>query len=517
MTRRLSFAVIVAVVVAVAVVVRPVFAGEACCKKKAFEERARQLPNEEYVVFDPDEVPPSHDERGAPRFVADPKATRPSYWDDDDDGPWEPPSIPNPAFAWEPRRERNPYYRDENDSSSWWSSRRWWRDVYVPKLVDELSEAAPWVTVGVVASAVLPSVLPEALVVSSSSSSVVGAALLGLASPLCSCGALPLVAGSDAPIGPAVAFLAASQSAGLDSAAVTWGLLGAGAAALRLAGAALAAAAAGAAARSVSAAPRAPTKTKTRTASASSSSSSALRRALAATREVVPSVACGLAASVLVALRAPSLASTLEGRATTSVPLPVRALFLASTLPFQLCEHSAAALAAAVARVATPGLAHGFLIAAPATNLPSLLLLARRAGDGGNGLRAAAAASVALITAAAAWSAAVDAAVDHGVLPSASARVDHHDHDHDHDHHDHDHGDASSFASAAVELGKAASPYVLAAFFVLGTVLDRKTRRDDDDDADAKSNEHGGGCCGATTSSTTNDDDVADSRKLKTS
>ena len=55
---------------------------------------------------------------------------------------------------------------------------------------------------------------------------------------------------------------------------------------------------------------------------------------------------------------------------------------ISSTLPLQLCEHSSAALAAGIQEAgAGAGLAFAFLILAPATNLPSLLLLARASGS----------------------------------------------------------------------------------------------------------------------------------------
>ena len=75
-----------------------------------------------------------------------------------------------------------------------------------------------------------------------------GGALLGIATPLCSCGALPVAAGfvsAGVPLPAVVAFLTASQSAGLDSAAITWGLLGPLATLCRLGGAVVLAVVAG--------------------------------------------------------------------------------------------------------------------------------------------------------------------------------------------------------------------------------------------------------------------------------
>ena len=70
----------------------------------------------------------------------------------------------------------------------------------------------------------------------------VKATILGLVCPLCSCGAVPLAMGlSRAGVAPAamLAFLIAAQSSGLDSAVLTWGLLGARLALLRLLGSSL--------------------------------------------------------------------------------------------------------------------------------------------------------------------------------------------------------------------------------------------------------------------------------------
>lgn len=45
--------------------------------------------------------------------IVDPEATRPIEWNDDLDGDWEPPTIPNPDYygPWVPRRIQNPLYK----------------------------------------------------------------------------------------------------------------------------------------------------------------------------------------------------------------------------------------------------------------------------------------------------------------------------------------------------------------------------------------------------------------------
>ena len=64
--------------------------------------------------------------------------------------------------------------------------------------------------------------------------------------------------------------------------------------------------------------------------------------------------------------------------------LVTRLLVLVSALPLQLCEHSTVTYAALIQRAGgAPGLAFAFLLSAPATNLPSLLLLLRAGSQAG--------------------------------------------------------------------------------------------------------------------------------------
>jgi len=114
-------------------------------------------------------------------------------------------------------------------------------------------ESAPWLLVGVLLTVLLKRIkLPtesirNLLSFDSTQPSLWNlftlcliASFVGLATPLCSCGALPLALGlSAAGSSPAavVAFLTAAQSAGLDSVAITYGLLGWRTAVIRLVGA----------------------------------------------------------------------------------------------------------------------------------------------------------------------------------------------------------------------------------------------------------------------------------------
>lgn len=68
---------------------------------------------------DPEDVKPEYWEE-IPSLISDPKAQRPKDWEEEKDGEWMAPMIPNPAWdakakeeggAWEPRRIPNPAYK----------------------------------------------------------------------------------------------------------------------------------------------------------------------------------------------------------------------------------------------------------------------------------------------------------------------------------------------------------------------------------------------------------------------
>jgi len=105
-------------------------AGDSCCKKRL-----------QRLIPDAAAVPPDvHD--GQPRLVVDPDPAnvRPESWDDEDDGPWEPEMVPNPAFAWRPPMVPNPEYTPPTLAT---------------ELEEEARKAAPWVVLGVGLSALL--------------------------------------------------------------------------------------------------------------------------------------------------------------------------------------------------------------------------------------------------------------------------------------------------------------------------------------------------------------------------
>eukprot|EP00536_Pseudo-nitzschia_multiseries_P008737 jgi/Psemu1/198993/e_gw1.228.30.1 len=176
-------------------------AGDACCKAEA----ARRA------------------------LVPNPLAVKPSNWDDEDDGPWEAPKI---ALSDLPGRYRLGH-----------------------EIRLGLAGAAPWLIVGVIAAALLTTVvkplLPSATIRSwlggsgnnnnnnngSAALDSMRGAVFGLMVPFCSCGALPLaVALSKEGVSPSsiAAFVTAAQAAGIDSLFFTYGVFGAWVALVRM-------------------------------------------------------------------------------------------------------------------------------------------------------------------------------------------------------------------------------------------------------------------------------------------
>ena len=390
----------------------PVSGGESCCAKKL---RLRKL---EFIP-DVNATPPDEDHDGRPRMIPDPYDVKPDGWDDDEDGPWEPNLTENPEYRWKPPLVQNPGY----DPPS-----------YLEELRSEILKALPWIIVGIVATAALEAMqLPvHKLATLLQRSGPLGGAALGLATPLCSCGALPVAASFAArgvPIATVVAFLVASQSAGLDSAAITWGLLGPKATLFRLAGALILAAVAGFTVGNLGSSDAQDSTQAVQPAGKAIGMRRKHRKkealleleppprqslcgetcgllttfctaAVTGASEVFPSVLLGLAMSTAAVHSMPAL---VDGRATYegialmdesmysgatewSRSLFVRCAVLAASVPLQLCEHSTVTVAAGLQKAgAGPGLAFAFLLAAPAVNLPSLIFLStppRRATNG---------------------------------------------------------------------------------------------------------------------------------------
>lgn len=363
----------------------PSSAHESCCKHKLQQKAA--LASE--LIVDPSDTAPQ-EFHGQPRYLIDAKDVRPDYWDDDEDGPWEPNVILNPKYEWKPRQIPNPNYQPP---PTFWD-----------KLLGEIQMAIPWVTLGILVTGLATCSLSlqpyrsllnwwkKSFQESSTSGGTLMGALLGLATPLCSCGALPVAAGfwnEGIPPRAVVAFLTASQSAGIDSAAITYGLLGPVAVFARLIGAMVLAVVAGNCLPPLSEKTASNNKMKKSHPVISSdpqeSSFRLLWVALADTAyEVLPTVLLGLSLSTAIVHYLPStLHPTIEeAHQNPVIAVLIRWSILASALPLQLCEHTTVALAAAIQKAGgSPGLAFGFLLSAPATNLPTLLFLTKKASS----------------------------------------------------------------------------------------------------------------------------------------
>lgn len=356
----------------------PVGAHDSCCKKAATAPE---------LIPDPEEMPPKVDILGNPQMIPDPGDIKPALWDEEDDGEYSPREIPNPHFDWAPKMIRNPAYRPPP---------------LVEKLYAEALKAIPWVVLGVLITALLEvAQLPlHQLRGRLGRASLFEGALIGLATPLCSCGSLPIAAGfvaNGVPLPVVVAFLTATQSAGLDSAALTWGLLGPAAALCRLGGAFTLAVCAGAAT------PRTRALEGENESVGQTASSHALSRlcnaALDTSASIFPLVFAGIALSTTAVHHLPSFTAVVQshagGEGLDATPLDswssaspgsfaVRLAVLTFALPLQLCEHASVTLAAGIQKAGgPPGLAFAFLLCAPATNMSSLLLLLRvHRGDG---------------------------------------------------------------------------------------------------------------------------------------
>ena len=390
------------VVVVALALLAPAHAGESCCAKKARLAKLKFIP-------DPDAQPPDIDAEGNARLIPKPGEVKPAGWDDDDDGPWEAAQVENPSFRWSPQLIPNPDYNPPT---------------FADELQTEFNKALPWVVLGILITAALSQLpMKDKLATLLDGAGPLGGAVLGLCTPLCSCGALPVAAGfvsRGVPLSTVVAFLIASQSAGLDSAAITWGLLGPLATCCRLAGALVLATCAGiaagrglvktarASAASDGGAKAAATAGNAdKGAGAFSGAASLLvalgKAAVASAAEIGPPVLLGLALSTGAVRWLPALTQISSGHRFDEVAgdlastapdaaadasgwvrsLLIRAVVLASSVPLQLCEHSTVTLAAALQKAGGgAGLAFAFLLAAPAVNLPSLLLLLSAGVDG---------------------------------------------------------------------------------------------------------------------------------------
>lgn len=252
-----------------------------------------------------------------------------------------------------------------------------------------LREQVVWLVIGLVLAAAVaqvPSVRDRIVSLLSPQRrfAVPVAALVGIAIPLCSCGALPLAAllarrGVDS--GAVVAFLVASQAAGLDSAITTVALVGVEATLLRLLNALVAAsmcgyvtslfASAATTTTTTTTAKRdgeADKKEKSKDADAGKERSffgGFIEQLVALFASVAPWLIVGEIATQLLA---PMLSSRINDAAS-------RLILFTVVLPVQLCEHGTAALVRTISKTFSDGVAAAVLVLAPAVNIGTLAFL----------------------------------------------------------------------------------------------------------------------------------------------
>ncbi|CAE8739085.1 unnamed protein product [Polarella glacialis] len=298
---------------------------------------------------------------GAAEMISDVSVQKPEAWDDEEDGQWERPLIRKPA---RPAME-----------------------VFLAEIRSSLEEAAPWLLLGLLCTAVLQALvsseeLAHRYLAGQGRAVVFKGAVLGLLSPLCSCGALPIaigLAGAGAEPRATVAFTVAAQSAGVDSLLFTIGVLGPTAAAARMMAAGLLAVVAGlslpASKPEAGCASFQPEKQD----SLAKRLSSGIRAAVTVDfDEVAPSLLFGFALTSILAVVLPA-----GGLARTALLGDVwgRAAVLALALPLQFCEHASVLLAAALQKAgASGGLSFAVLTTLPAVNAASGAVLLRIVG-----------------------------------------------------------------------------------------------------------------------------------------
>ena len=307
-------------------------------------------------------------------------------------------------------------------------------------VADGFAEVCPWVLIGIATTVALKWLfsqlqlsvyLSRQLTLADDGGTLalvavcVKATVLGLVCPLCSCGAVPLAMGlCRTGVSPAamLAFLLAAQSSGLDSAALTWGVLGARAALLRLVGSSFLAVAAGLAVGRTASASSSCGASKEDAATRQTRSLAALVSAVASIcAELTPPLFVGVLLTQLahplvraVKVGWPSLFSTSATMSGPGSSLAGRAIVVAGALPLQVCEHSVVTFARAIEKLGgSPGTAFAFMLVAPATNVATVLLLLRESG-GNLGSAQAFRAIGAIIVVAVAMSFLVDRLVEGG-------------------------------------------------------------------------------------------------------
>jgi uncharacterized protein len=267
--------------------------------------------------------------------------------------------------------------------------------------VAKFHESAPWLMLGLVTTVFLQNVkLPNFVVKKLLTFSTLKpsfydllvlcfmGSVLGILTPLCSCGAIPMAIGfasTGASPAAVVSFLTAAQSAGLDSAAITYGLLGGETASIRLAGAVILSVAAGVAVGRIEK-PVTNAGDSNKKVSGDENNSSltlgmgSFKKIYILFNETWIMLSVGIFISVFVQDRY-SASDLVVKDTTTYQDLLTRLTVVLGSLPFQLCEHGVVAFASALQKSGVShGTAHAFLLIAPATNIATLGAILKTTG-----------------------------------------------------------------------------------------------------------------------------------------
>jgi len=260
-----------------------------------------------------------------------------------------------------------------------------------------LVEAAPYIWLGLLAAGALHAWVPQDWVLSQlggrGAGSVFKAALLGVPIPLCSCGVIPATVGlrkRGAGRGATISFLISTPETSVDSVALTWAMLGPLWAIIRPLASVIVAVTTGLAANLFR--DDKPVVEETSSCSCCQGEGEKTARrpgglGRAGTfifRELLPDIGGWLLLGVILsglvlALLPPDLLSNLPGGAATQM---VVALLVG--IPLYVCAAASTPLAAALLiKGMAPGAALVLLLAGPATNVASLLVISKQLGKTG--------------------------------------------------------------------------------------------------------------------------------------
>jgi len=263
-------------------------------------------------------------------------------------------------------------------------------------------EMAPYLILGFVVAGVIRTFLPDDFVArrlgGGGSAPVLRAALLGIPLPLCSCGVIPAALGlrrQGASRGATLSFLVSTPETGVDSIAVTYGLLGPVMAVLRPIAALVNAIAAGWLSNALlpkeTEAER-PTETECAVCCGEKDGGHAhdhgpRERGRAALRFAFGDLLADVAPWLLLGLAIAAAIGTFAGPGEigdlVSSEWAQMALMLAVSVPLYVCATASTPIAAALIFAGvSPGAALVLLLAGPATNAATILMVARFLGRG---------------------------------------------------------------------------------------------------------------------------------------